>query len=80
VTRALLFATLVFGDSIRFSDPPTAGFDTVDGSRLKSGEINWNGTQWEGDIFDDDEDMKEVRQAILTLNQAITVNNYPQVE
>jgi hypothetical protein len=47
---------------------------------LKRGEINWNGTFWEGDTFDDDEDMKEVRRAILMLNQSFTVSNYPRVE
>jgi hypothetical protein len=39
-------------------------------------DVDWNGTPWEGDIFKDEEDMKEVRRAILTLNQAFAVNNY----
>jgi hypothetical protein len=47
---------------------------------LKRGEINWNDTPWEEDIFDDDEDMKEVHRTILMLNQAFTVSNYPRVE
>jgi hypothetical protein len=38
-------------------------------------DIYWNGSPWEEDIFEDDEDMKEVRWAILTLNQAFTVNS-----
>jgi hypothetical protein len=71
---------LCSGTPSDFRTPQQPGSTPSTAQGLKSGEINWNGTQWEGDIFDDDEDMKEVCQAILTLNQAITVNNYPQVE
>jgi hypothetical protein len=41
---------------------------------LRHEEIDWTSTPWETDIFDDVKDMKSVRRAILTLNQALTVS------
>jgi hypothetical protein len=39
-------------------------------------DIDWNGSPLDEDIFEDDEDMKEVHRVILTLNQAFTINSY----
>jgi hypothetical protein len=47
----------------------------VDRARSMEVDIDWNGTPWEGDIFEDDEDMKDISRAIFTLNQAFTVSN-----
>jgi hypothetical protein len=49
------------------------------GPSLRREDIDWSGTPWVGDIFDDDEDMKEVRRSILTLNQALTVSTIPKL-
>jgi hypothetical protein len=35
---------------------------------LRCWVIDWNGTPWQEDIFDDNEDMWAVRNAIVTLN------------
>jgi hypothetical protein len=60
-------------------DPKTAGGEALGstsmGTCLVRWDIDWNGTPWEGDIFKDDEDMKKVHWAILTLNQAFIVNS-----
>jgi hypothetical protein len=60
-------------------DPKTASGEvpgsTSMGHNFGRRDIDWNDTPWEGDIFEDDEDMKEVRRAILTLNQAFTINS-----
>jgi hypothetical protein len=37
-------------------------------------EIDWNDTPWQEDIFDDNEDMRAVRNAIMTLNVVLTVS------
>jgi hypothetical protein len=42
-------------------------------SRLPRREIDWNDTPWKEDIFDDNEDMRDVRNAIVTLNVVLTV-------
>jgi hypothetical protein len=42
--------------------------------KLTRWEINWNGTPWQEDIFDDNEDMGAVGNAIMTLNVALTVS------
>jgi hypothetical protein len=39
-------------------------------------EIDWNDTPWQEDIFDDNEDMRAVRNAIVTLNIALMVSFY----
>jgi hypothetical protein len=36
--------------------------------------IDWNGTPWQEDIFDDNEDMRAVRNTIVTLNIALMVS------
>jgi hypothetical protein len=46
------------------------------GLGLRQRDIDWNDTLWEGDIFEYDEDMKEVYRAIWTLNRAFTVSNH----
>jgi hypothetical protein len=51
------------------------GFD-VDVSRVEEVGDRLEGLPWEEDIFEDDEHMKEVRRAILILNQAFTVSVY----
>jgi hypothetical protein len=37
-------------------------------------EIDWNDTPWQEDIFDDNEDMRAVQNAIVTLNVVLTVS------
>jgi hypothetical protein len=37
-------------------------------------EIDWNDTPWQEDIFDDNEDMQAVQNAIVTINVALTVS------
>jgi hypothetical protein len=37
-------------------------------------EMDWNGTPWQEDIFDDNEDMLVVRSAILTPNEVLTMS------
>jgi hypothetical protein len=37
-------------------------------------EINWNGTPWQNDIFEDNEDMQTLRTSIVTINHALTVS------
>jgi hypothetical protein len=37
-------------------------------------EIDWNDTPWQEDIFDDNEDMQVVQNAIVTINVALTVS------
>jgi hypothetical protein len=49
---------------------------TSTGPSLRREDIDWIDTPWEGDIFEDDEDMKDVCWSILTLNQALTLSNY----
>jgi hypothetical protein len=41
--------------------------------RLPQREIDWNDTPWQQDIFDNNEDMQAVQNAIVTLNVALTV-------
>jgi hypothetical protein len=61
-------------------DPETVGGEvpgsTLTGPRLGRRDIDWNGSPLDEDIFEDDEDMKEVHRVILTLNQAFTINSY----
>lgn len=61
-------------------NPETTGVQapgsTSTGPSLRHEDIDWTGTPWEANIFDDDEDMMEVRQSILTLNQSLIVSNY----
>jgi hypothetical protein len=49
---------------------------TQTGRSLRQEDIDLTGTPWERDIFEDDEDMKDVRRSILMLNQALTVSNF----
>jgi hypothetical protein len=57
--------------------PGTSGKQVPESSssslRLPRREINWNGTPWLDDIFEDNEDMKALRTNILTINHALTV-------
>jgi hypothetical protein len=41
---------------------------------LSRGEIDWNNTPWQEDIFDDNEDMQALRTSIVTINVALTVS------
>jgi hypothetical protein len=41
---------------------------------LRRREIDWNGIHWQEDVFDDNEDLMVVQNAILTLNEALTVS------
>jgi hypothetical protein len=43
---------------------------------LRHREIDWNGTPWQEDVFDDNEDMRAVRNAILMLDEALTVRPF----
>jgi hypothetical protein len=58
--------------------PGTSGGQVHDSSplspRLPRREIDWNDTPWKEDIFDDNEDMRAVRNAIVTLNVVLTVS------
>jgi hypothetical protein len=45
------------------------------GPDVAAGEIDWNDTPWQEDIFDDNEDMRTVRNAIVTVNAALTVSS-----
>jgi hypothetical protein len=38
-------------------------------------EIDWNGTPWQDDIFNDNEDMWTVWNAIVTLNVVVDIAN-----
>jgi hypothetical protein len=40
-------------------------------------EIDWNDTPWQEDIFYGNEDMRAVRNAIVTLNVSLTVSFLP---
>jgi hypothetical protein len=42
--------------------------------RLLQREINWKGTPWQNDIFEDNEDMQTLRTSIVTINHALTVS------
>jgi hypothetical protein len=57
--------------------PGTSGEQVPESSssslRLPRREINWNGTPWLDDIFEDNEDMKALRTSIVTINHALTV-------
>jgi hypothetical protein len=59
--------------------PGTSGAQVLDSSpsspRLSRREIDWNDTPWQEDIFDDNEDIRVVRNAIVTLNVAFTVSS-----
>jgi hypothetical protein len=44
------------------------------GPTLRRWEIDWNGTPWQEDIFDDNEDMRAVRNTIVTLNVTLTLS------
>jgi hypothetical protein len=59
-------------------DPGTSGAQVPDssssGPTLTRWEIDWNGTPWQEDIFDDNKNMWVVRNAIVTLNVALTVS------
>jgi hypothetical protein len=37
-------------------------------------EINWNGTPWQDDIFEHNEDMHALRTSIVTINHALMVS------
>jgi hypothetical protein len=39
--------------------------------------ISWNGSPWEEDIFEDNKDMRVVKNAILTLNVSFKVKCFP---
>jgi hypothetical protein len=43
-------------------------------TRLPRREINWNGTLWQDDIFEDNEDMQALQTSIVTINHALTVS------
>jgi hypothetical protein len=43
------------------------------GPTLRHREIDWNGSPWQEDVFGDNEDMRAVLNAILTLNEALMV-------
>jgi hypothetical protein len=59
-------------------DPGTSGAQVLDssssGPTLRRWEIDWNGTPWQEAIFDDNEDIRAVQNAIVTLNVALTVS------
>jgi hypothetical protein len=42
--------------------------------RLPRREINWSGTPWQDDIFEDNEDIHALRTSIVTINDALTVS------
>jgi hypothetical protein len=42
--------------------------------RLPRREIDWNGTPWQDDIFEDNEDMQALRTSIVTINHVLTVS------
>jgi hypothetical protein len=44
------------------------------GPTLRRWEIDWNGTHWQEGIFDDNEDVRALRNAIVTLNVVLTVS------
>jgi hypothetical protein len=58
--------------------PGTSGAQVPNSSpmspRLSRREIDWNDTPWQEDIFDDNEDMRAVWNAIVTLNVALMVS------
>jgi hypothetical protein len=47
---------------------------TSTGPTLRREDIDRTGIPWETNIFEDDEDMRSVDQAILMLNQALTIS------
>jgi hypothetical protein len=59
--------------------PGTSSAQVPDSSlsspRLPRREIDWKDTPWQEDIFDDNEDMRAVRNAIMTLNITLTVSS-----
>jgi hypothetical protein len=58
--------------------PGTSGAQVPESSssspRLPRWEINWNGTPWQDDIFEDNEDMQTLRTSIVTISDALTVS------
>jgi hypothetical protein len=58
--------------------PGTSGAQVPESSssslRLPRREIDWNGTPWQDDIFEDNEDMQELQTSIVTINHALTVS------
>jgi hypothetical protein len=58
--------------------PRTSGAQVPDSSpsspRLPRREIDWNDTPGQEDIFDDNEDIRAVRNTIVTLNIALMVS------
>jgi hypothetical protein len=42
--------------------------------RLPRRKIDSNGTPWQDDIFEDNEDMQALRTSIVTINHALTVS------
>jgi hypothetical protein len=58
--------------------PGTSGAQVPESSssslRLPRREIDWNGTPWQDDIFEDNEDMQELQTGIVTINHALTVS------
>jgi hypothetical protein len=58
--------------------PGTSGRQVLESSssspRLPQREINWNGTPWRDDIFEDNEDMQALQTNIVTSNHALTVS------
>jgi hypothetical protein len=55
--------------------PGTSGAQVHDSSssspRLPRGEIDWNDTPWQDDIFEERENMQALRTSIVTINHAL---------
>jgi hypothetical protein len=58
--------------------PETSGAQVPESSssspRSPRREINWNGTLWQDDIFEDNEDMQALRTSIVIINHALMVS------
>jgi hypothetical protein len=58
--------------------PGTSGAQVLKSSssslRLPRWEIDWNGTPWQDDIFEDIEDMQALRTSFMTINHVLTVS------
>jgi hypothetical protein len=58
--------------------PGISGAQVPDSSssslRLPRRKINWNGTPWQDDIFEDNEDMQALRTSIVTINHVLMVS------
>jgi hypothetical protein len=58
--------------------PGTSGAQVLESSssslRLPRWEIDWNGTPWQDDIFEDIEDMQALRTSFMTINHVLTVS------